>query len=1293
MTQKQNKTQQNITQSSVDGADYAIELYQEFDAALDKLFDDGNAINGDVAFDELTADISTTNSLSGKNGSHNDDMDAYVKDDHFRIQFQGEKKRSLSHNRDTVNTRHYDDTPQARDTVLDAYKTSIRKKEAEQRVAHDLVMPSTASVVTHRDIEPQRSVSVFAEKHDTQNDDVITTSSTNNLDTSGPLGGRAGLSAELTQSVPTRLHQRQDRVTNKSDAVRLHAAMHYTKRRTQKIHPSADETLPQETKVTYHKKISKIPKVRQNDVQEVQETPSQSRYGAIKNTTSSQKTVASRPPQYFQLGRAVSPGRTETPTVVTSHYQPQGDSVTTSKQPAGEGIVKFFRKPRENVLTTQSNNRAHATLGTATFSASTSQQRSFAEVADRVRRGDDDEATFLDDGKITFTKTQAQQLRQPSKKIAPQSKKTNVASVQLPPAMQRRHTSTQMSHKRNVVTVPQSATLSAQSQRTQQTVTKKVAQVPRQKKRTAHLSVSHASHAVKRVPHINTLATKTVKDVASADEQKHRADASLMHVKSHVAIPRKASLAKKVTAPTKKRVIHSSQQQQSDRIKKHVQKQVQKRPQSLSRSQIQSHRQRFDQRFQLQQQSPSRSRISLKKKVYSSKSQRQHKLARTATVASHIKRRSKKVQRRMAALTFGAVIVVALAIFALALARYGVGLYVAIKNSAENGFMHLQHAVRDVKAQDFSASQKDFQDAAHSLGQAHTSFSQVNSWVIAMTQYIPILSKVASGKNAIDAGQHIARAGIALSKAGMTLKGVGNPLAGKSSLLKTYQSFATYVTTAREELNDANTLMEKISSHDIPAQQRAQFIELRKRLPIILAVLKRFEDNNHIIADILGANGPRKYLFLFQNNHEMRATGGFIGSYGRVDISNGVVRRFFIDGIFNPDGQLYEKVIPPRPIQKISAAWSLHDSNWFPHFPTSAEEAIVFYERTGGPTVDGVIAITPVVLQQLLAVTGPVHLPEYEKDITAENFMERLQQEVEIDYDKAENKPKKILSDLAPIILERIFTAGDGGDVRKVLDVIGTLLTQKHIQLYARNHDMQQLIIDAGWGGTIKDVPGDYLSVINTNINGFKTDGVVKETIYHWAEVQEDGSIIDTVRIVRKHTGGQTPYAWWNKVNADYMRIYVPKGSKLLRVSGQTREFVEPPLDYHALGFQADARVADEEQSMTIDDKTGTRTYVQNNKTVFANWVYVSPQETVTVEYVYRLPFRIGLSAAESADTYSVFFQKQAGSIGSHLISEIVLPQTMTTAWSYPRGIGTAKWETMLTTDQMRGVVIVPSRQ
>ena len=211
--------------------------------------------------------------------------------------------------------------------------------------------------------------------------------------------------------------------------------------------------------------------------------------------------------------------------------------------------------------------------------------------------------------------------------------------------------------------------------------------------------------------------------------------------------------------------------------------------------------------------------------------------------------------------------------------------------------------------------------------------------------------------------------------------------------------------------------------------------------------LKNFLDYSQIFLDVLGYNGPRKYLFLFENNQEMRPTGGFIGSYGILDIGNGRVKKLFVDDIYNPDGQLKARVIPPAPIQKMSAVWTMHDANWFPDFPTSAEKVAWFYEKTGGPTVDGVIAITPELLQDLLKVTGPIDMPEYGKTIDADNFTEVTQQEVEVDYDKDLNQPKKFVADLTPKILDKVMSERGLVPMMNTLKAFNTALSEKHLLL------------------------------------------------------------------------------------------------------------------------------------------------------------------------------------------------------------------------------------------------------
>ncbi len=131
------------------------------------------------------------------------------------------------------------------------------------------------------------------------------------------------------------------------------------------------------------------------------------------------------------------------------------------------------------------------------------------------------------------------------------------------------------------------------------------------------------------------------------------------------------------------------------------------------------------------------------------------------------------------------------------------------------------------------------------------------------------------------------------------------------------------------------------------------------------------------------------------------------------------------------------------------------------------------------------------------------------------------------------------------------------------------------------------------------------------------------------------------------------------------MRIYVPLGSQLLEAEGYTREVVEDPLNYERLGFKEDPDVKKQEESIKFDEETGTRIYEENGKTVFANWVYVSPKEEVTVRYKYLLPFKVDLTENEFA-SYSLLAQKQAGSRGSKFSSQLELPENFKKSWLYP---------------------------
>lgn len=613
-----------------------------------------------------------------------------------------------------------------------------------------------------------------------------------------------------------------------------------------------------------------------------------------------------------------------------------------------------------------------------------------------------------------------------------------------------------------------------------------------------------------------------------------------------------------------------------------------------------------------------------------------------------------------------------------------------ITASSLTAYQNLLSAKQSLKETNWQEVEKNFSLAHDNFFEANEEIKKLGKLTLNLLEQLPGGSLISSGAHLVEVGENLALAGQNLTIAislftSEDLFGLFNEENDKSltdliasSKEKLNEAFLA-VSTAQQELN-------QVEIESLPLGFQEEVLSLKEQLPSAEELLSQSLNYSTALLDILGHDNSRQYLLLFQNNSEIRATGGFIGTYGLLSLDRGRIKKLFVDGIFNVDGQLREKIIPPRPIQKISTAWSMHDSNWFADFPTSAQKTAWFYEKTGGPTVDGVIALTPVVVERLLKLTGPIVMPEYEIILTPKNFVELIQYKVEVDYDKDLNQPKKILADFAPKFIKAL-TELSLENKKEAFSIIFEALDEKHILIYFNQNDLENFIGEQGWGGRIIETEKDYLSVVSSNINGFKTDKVVKEEISHQAEIQPDGSVIDTLTILRQHQGGNLAYDWWNQVNANYLRVYLPLGSELISAEGQTVEVYLPPFDYEKHGFDKDPLVKQIEDGMIIDRKTGTHIFEESNKTVFGNWVYVSPGETVELTYRYKLPFKIDIN--RSTDSYSLLVQKQAGSLGSQFIHSLNFPEIWQTSWQYPENwelnSGFGKWEGDLKTDKFFG--------
>lgn len=385
-----------------------------------------------------------------------------------------------------------------------------------------------------------------------------------------------------------------------------------------------------------------------------------------------------------------------------------------------------------------------------------------------------------------------------------------------------------------------------------------------------------------------------------------------------------------------------------------------------------------------------------------------------------------------------------------------------------------------------------------------------------------------------------------------------------------------------------------------------------------------FQDFSDTLLDILGDKQFKRYLFVFQNNNEIRPTGGFIGSFAVIDVDKGGIKQMDIPGggSYDIKGQLKELVISPEPFHLINSAWQFQDSNWFPDFPEAAKKMMWFYEKSGGPSVDGVVAINASLMEELLKIIGPIPMPEYGRVMTADNFIEETQKIVELEYDRTINKPKQVIADMAPKVLERLSKIS-AKDIAAFSQILHKAILNKDILMYAKNDEIEQGLDSFGLSGKLKDISelDDYLMLVDTNIAGQKTDGKIIKEIIHNSEMASDGSVINTVKIIRRHTGVKgTLFSGVRNVN--YLRLYVPQGAELLAAEG----FTAPPGELFKKvgeGYAPDKDLERVEGSVYVEPRSGTRVNNEFGRTVFGNWIMVDPGREAVVIFKYKLPEKI----------------------------------------------------------------------
>lgn len=376
------------------------------------------------------------------------------------------------------------------------------------------------------------------------------------------------------------------------------------------------------------------------------------------------------------------------------------------------------------------------------------------------------------------------------------------------------------------------------------------------------------------------------------------------------------------------------------------------------------------------------------------------------------------------------------------------------------------------------------------------------------------------------------------------------------------------------------------------------------------------------LPQLLGNKEAKKYLVLFQNNAELRATGGFITAYGVFKVDKGKMQVEKAEDIYKLDDSKKKKLPASDKILKYHqnvTTFQLRDSNLSPDYTVSMKEfeSKLIELVPDFPKFDGIIALDTHVLVSAIKILGDFNI--YGKTFSAENDKRCDCPKAIYELEDYSTRPvgyvreerKDIIGVLLYQILQRSLGVSPSKYWGKLFQMFLDEAKQKHALFYFHDGDAQKGIEALNFGGRVSSFDGDFLDIINVNFAGAKSNLFVRQSVKQEINTEGDGSIKATLTISYKNPAPpsncnlEAGQLCLNGILRNWLRVYVPEGSTLVQFNGSEKD---------------------------------TLTYKELGKTVFEGFLTVKPQGASEVKIVYKLPLK-----KPSDGLYNLLIQKQPG--------------------------------------------------
>ena len=359
----------------------------------------------------------------------------------------------------------------------------------------------------------------------------------------------------------------------------------------------------------------------------------------------------------------------------------------------------------------------------------------------------------------------------------------------------------------------------------------------------------------------------------------------------------------------------------------------------------------------------------------------------------------------------------------------------------------------------------------------------------------------------------------------------------------------------------------KMQTVKLPLGKTEMLSEYTQMLTKLTAAYKENGEYLPLFRAFLGDGSDKLYLLAAQNSAEIRASGGFPGSMGTIRIEDGVLT---IDDFKTVYDMI--SVNPPTEAHITDTEYLLfsgsldyaRDACYIPDFERVGEIWALAYESKNDEHIDGVISLTPVIIQKVLAYTGAVTLSDG-TELNGDNATQMLQKDLYYKYLSSNSSYKvsnaydyvdSLFAETAKIVMGKLV---DDFDINRIADY-SKIFTDggkdRTILMWMEDETAEAYVKAAGCSGALNDDPSNpEAGVFFSGANGSKLGWFVSldTQIGDDVTINDDGSRTYDVTVTVSnditrddmYRAGNYIIGNYNGQVESYLHLFAPAGGTI----------------------------------------------------------------------------------------------------------------------------------------------------